>query len=145
MRLERSLIMQINETLLKEAKFSKPQLRSLAKGFWALSEKYNFTHSDLKAVLGKDFDAKTLKKYKESETLPEGADFVLRAAHMLSIHWSLRVLYPHNPSLVYSWMKTRTPEFDNKSPLELLKESGFKSFIALMSLRNYLDYKRSAA
>jgi hypothetical protein len=142
----RSPSMEINESILKEAKFTKGQLKSLSKAFWALVEKYNFNNTDLRAVLGKDFDPKTLKKYKDTKSFPEGeTDVILRAAHVLSIHWSLRVLYPHNPSLVYSWMKTKTPEFDNKSPIEILKDSGYKSFIALMSLRNYLDYKRAAA
>ena len=138
--------MEINEQILKEAKFTKTQIKSLSKAFWKLVEKYELKNSDLPAILGKDFDPKTLKKYKESLSFPIGeTDLILRAAHMLSIHWSLRVMYPHNPSLVYSWMKTKTPEFDNKSPLQILKESGYRSFIALMSIRNYLDYKRSAA
>lgn len=138
--------MEINETILKDARFTKGQLKSISKVFWVLAEKYNFTNTDLRAVLGKEFDAKTLKKYKESKSFPDGeTDIILRAAHLLSIHWSLRVLYPHNPSLVYTWMKTKSPEFGNKSPVEIVKESGYKSFIALMSIRNYLDYKRAAA
>ncbi|MFZ4712560.1 MAG: hypothetical protein ACOYL6_02500 [Bacteriovoracaceae bacterium] len=138
--------MEINEEVLKDAKFTKSQIKSLAKAFWKLVEKYELNNSDLHAILGKNFDPKTLKKYKTSLSFPEGeTDIVLRASHMLSIHWSLRVMYPHNSSLVYSWIKTKTPEFDNKSPIQILKESGYKSFIALMSIRNYLDYKRAAA
>ena len=137
--------MEINQEILKDARFSKSQIRSLAKAFWNLVEKYELSNSDLHAVLGKNFDPKTLKKYKSTFSFPDGdSDIVLRAAHILSIHWSLRVIYPHNPSLVYSWMKTKTPEFENKSPLQILKESGYKSFVALMSIRNYLDYKRAA-
>jgi len=139
-------MMVINESTLKETKFNSDQLESLAKAFWALVKKYNLNNSELKVVLGKDFDSKTIKKYRDSNSLPEGEpDLILRAVHMLGIHWSLRVLYPHNPSLVYSWMKTQTPEFDNKSPIEILKESGYKSLMALMSIRNYLDYKRASA
>jgi hypothetical protein len=145
MNIRSAVLMDLNEQTIRDAKFSKAQVMSLARAFWNLADKYNLSSSDLKVILGRDLDAKTIKKYKEAESFPEGADFVLRAAHMLSIHWSLRVLYPHNPSLVYSWMKTKSPEFGNKSPMEILKDSGFKSFIALMRLRNFLDYKRAAA
>ena len=135
--------MELNEQALKEAKFSKSQIKSLSKAFWNLVEKYHLSNADLHAVLGKNFDLKTLKKYKMAMTLPDGeSDILLRVIHMLHIHSSLRIIYPHNPSIVYSWIKTKTPEFDNKSPLQILSNSGHNSFMVLMGLRNYLDHKR---
>jgi hypothetical protein len=121
----------ISEQALKEARFSKTQLKSLAKAFWNLVEKYDLSTPDVLIILGKSWDPKTIKKYKDSLSFPEGdTDVVLRASHLLSIHWSLRVLYPHNRSIVYSWIKTKAAEFNNKSPIQILKESGFKSLIS---------------
>ncbi len=66
-------------------------------------------------------------------------DQLERVGHLLGIHKSLRLLFPQNPDLAYRWMSTRNRAFDNRSPVEVIKEQGFAG---LLIVRGYLDRAR---
>lgn len=132
------------ESIISKKNPTKEEAQVIAKAFWNLVKKYELTHDEVMLLFGKNFDPKTIAKFKESSSLPEGHDAMIRAIHILGIHNSLRVVYPHNPSLVYSWMKHKESNLKNLSPLEFIKESGIKSLSAIIFLRNLLDYKRTA-
>jgi hypothetical protein len=132
------------EALTNKENPTQKELKVIAKAFWNLTKKYELTHEDIITILGKKFDHKTIQKFKTAMELPEGHDFIMRAIHVLGIHNSLRIIYPHNDSLVYSWMKSKDRDLKNFSPIELIKESGIKSLSAIIFLRNQLDYKITA-
>lgn len=127
-------------------KLSTEEIAHVAEAFWNLCSLSGFTNDDIGTVLGKEFDGKTLASYRDKKKLPENDDnLVLRAVHLLAIHHSLQILYPHNENIVKGWMKTKTAEFNDKSPIQIIKESGFQSFMALISIRRHVEYKRVAA
>jgi hypothetical protein len=51
----------------------------------------------------------------------------------------LRLLFPQNPDLAYRWVTTRNRAFDNRTPVEVIKEQGFAG---LLIVRGYLDRAR---
>ena len=62
--------------------------------------------------------------------------YLLRKILILSIHQNLRLLFPQNRDLAYRWMTTRNKAFENLTPVEVVKESGFAG---LLMVRGYLD------
>ena len=62
-----------------------------------------------------------------------------RAGHLLGIHKNLRLLFSQNRDLAYGWIKTRNLAFENRSPIEVIREYGFAG---LLMVRAYLDRAR---
>jgi hypothetical protein len=52
--------------------------------------------------------------------LPANKDKLDRIGWLLSIHKSLRILYPYNEDLVYRWIRTPNQRFAGKSPLNVM-------------------------
>jgi len=46
----------------------------------------------------------TLGRYRSGEPLADNRDLLDRAGHLLGIHKSLRILFPHDRDLAYRWM-----------------------------------------
>lgn len=132
------------EDILEKEDPTKSEQAVLAKAFWQLVKKYELSHDEVTILFGRNFDPKTLSKHRQSNSLPDGHDILCRVIHVLGIHNSLRMIYPHNPSLVYSWMRHKDNMLKGFSPIELVRSSGVKSLSALIFLRNFLDYKRTA-
>nr|WP_246551384.1 MbcA/ParS/Xre antitoxin family protein [Geobacter hydrogenophilus] len=80
-----------------------------------------------------------LARYAKGEALPEGRDSLDRVGYLLAIHKSLRLLYPYNPEIRYSWVNRRNTAFNNLTPLAVMKEQGI---IGLARVARYLDYYR---
>ena len=55
-----------------------------------------------------------------------------RAGWLLSIHKALRLLYPENPEICYSWVKRRNQLFDNQTPLQVMLQSGIPGMKAVV-------------
>jgi hypothetical protein len=71
--------------------------------------------------------------------LADNRDLIDRAGHLLAIHKSLRILFPHNKELAYAWMTTANQHFDGKTPMDIVHEQGF---LGLIAVRRYLDFER---
>lgn len=81
-----------------------------------------------------------LSKYREGQhPLATTRDSLDRAGWLLSIHKALRLLYPKNETLRYTWVKRRNQAFDNLTPLEVMQEQGM---IGIAKVSRYLDYIR---
>jgi hypothetical protein len=102
---------------------------------WALD---NNTRLNL---LGLSPSSRTLfKGYREGTSpLPASRDTLDRAGWLLAIHKALRLLYPRNPELRYSWVSRRNEAFDNRTPIEVMTEGGL---IGIARVSRYLDYYR---
>ena len=70
--------------------------------------------------------------------MADNQDLLERAGHLLGIHKSLRILYPHNRDLAYRWITTPNRRFGNRAPIEVMKEG----FLGLVAVRRYLDFER---
>lgn len=81
-----------------------------------------------------------LNQYRQgSKGLPAARDVRDRVGWLLACHKALRLLYPRNEALRYSWIKRRNATFDGRAPLDIMKEQGL---IGVARVARYLDYLR---
>jgi hypothetical protein len=80
----------------------------------------------------------TLARYRAGEPLADSRDLLDRARHLLGIHKSLRLLFPHDRDLAYRWMTTPNRRLGGR-PVDLVLAHGFEG---LLALRRYLDFQR---
>jgi hypothetical protein len=77
-----------------------------------------------------------LIRYRKGFPLSKSRDLQDRAGHLLAIHKSLRMLFPHDRKLAYAWMKSHNKAFKDKTPVEAISEYGFAG---LLMVRAYLN------
>lgn len=81
-----------------------------------------------------------LSKYATGEhALQNNRDVLDRVGWLLAIHKALRLLYPYNEELRYSWVTHRNEAFNNRIPLDIMKEEGL---IGIAKVSRYLDFLR---
>jgi hypothetical protein len=80
----------------------------------------------------------TLARYRNGEPLADSRDLVDRAGHLLGIHKSLRLLFPHDRDLAYRWMTQPNLRFGAR-PVDVIAKRGFEG---LLAVRRYLDFQR---
>nr|WP_320050504.1 antitoxin Xre-like helix-turn-helix domain-containing protein [uncultured Desulfuromonas sp.] len=111
--------------------------RDLAKLITKLFEHWQLNNEDQAALLGlSPKSTNTLRRYRRGEPLANNIDLLDRVGHLLGIHKSLRLLYPRNRNLAYQWIRLPNKKFDDKSPLEIMKDRRFRG---LISISRYLD------
>jgi hypothetical protein len=116
--------------------------KSLAKIIMRLFSLWELNVADQLTLLDLDpGDQDKLVRYAEGkEGLPKSNDMQDRVGRLLSIHKLLRILYPHNRDLVYSWINCRNKVFNNSTPLEIMLEENLPGFDRIV---NYLRYYAS--
>jgi hypothetical protein len=103
-----------------------------------------FTHWDIgsseqAALLGLSSDSRSaLARYRKGAPFADNKDLLSRAGHLLGIHKSLRIVFPHNRSLVYRWVSTPNQNFGGRTPLDFMAQS----YEGLLAVRRYLDFER---
>lgn len=104
-----------------------------------LLEHWQLTTVEQSALLGLSTGSRsTLARYREGEPLADSRDLLDRAGHLLGIHKSLRILFPYDRDLAYSWM-TQFNRRLGARPVDLVAERGFEG---LLAVRRYLDFQR---
>lgn len=133
--------MPLAQTQSSELNLQGPEARgALAKMVIKLFAHWNLSTSDQLELLGLSTKSRALlAKYAKGEALPEGRDSLDRVGWLLAIHKALRLLYPQNPEIRYSWINRRNTAFANLTPLTVMKEQGV---IGLARVARYLDYYR---
>ena len=101
---------------------------------WQLS-----TEEQLDALGFATSNRAVLSRYRKGEPIAASRDTLERAGHLLGIHKNLRLLFPHNRDLAYAWIKTRNKAFDQRSPIEVIREYGFAGLLMVLA---YLDRAR---
>lgn len=113
---------------------------ALAKMVMQLLDHWDLPTEDQLALLGlAQTNRSALSRYRHGEPIGVGVDQYARVGHLLGIHKSLRILFPNNKEELYSWMKSKNKSFENRSPVEMVKEFGFTG---LLMVRSYLDRAR---
>lgn len=115
--------------------------RALAKLASQLFRNWNLPTADQLNLLGlSDNSRSLLSKYAKGEgLLPSSRDVRDRVGWLLSIHKSLRLLYPRDREMVYGWVHLKNTAFDNYTPLEVMKAEGL---IGIARVSRYLDFYR---
>ena len=113
---------------------------ALAKMVIKLFSLWQLSTADQLELLGLSPKSRALlAKYARGEVLPESRDVLDRVGLLLSIHKSLRLLYPYNAEIRHTWVNRRNTAFDNLTPLTVMKEQGI---IGFARVARYLDYYR---
>ena len=103
-------------------------------GLWGLST------ADQLELLGLSPESESmLAKYANGEPLPLTPDMLDRVGWLMSIHKSLRILFPCNEHLCYLWVTRRNRAFDNRTALDIMKEQGVVGFA---QVARYLHFYR---
>lgn len=115
--------------------------RCPSKMIMKLFELWQLTTEEQLELLGKDRHARAnLTRYRQpGANFGSNRDLLDRVGHLLAIHKSLRIIFPHNRELVYLWPKTPNRYFEHKTPIEVMQEYGY---IGLLMVRTYLDRER---
>jgi uncharacterized protein (DUF2384 family) len=80
-----------------------------------------------------------LARYRRGEPIGSSRDQFERCGHLLAIHKNLRLLFPQNRDLAYRWMSTPNRAFEQRTPVQVVREWGFAG---LLMVRAYLDRAR---
>ncbi len=119
---------------------SKESRQGLARMVMQLFQHWQLSNEEQLDLLGLDAGSRTtLARYRKGQPLGGNRDLLDRVGHLLSIHKSLRLLFPHNRELTYAWMRAPNRAFDNLTPVQVVRQHGFAG---LLMLRSYLDQVR---
>jgi len=114
--------------------------QALAKMVLKLFQHWKLGTADQLNLLGfKENSRATLSRYARGEALPSTRDMRDRLGWLFAIHKALRLLYPRDEEMRYSWVNLRNAAFDNQKPLEVMKEEGI---IGIARVSRYLDFYR---
>lgn len=103
-------------------------------------ENWKLSNEEQLDVLGLSTDNRAaLSRYRKGEPISNSRDIMDRAGNLLAVHKNLRLLFPKNRELAYSWMKTKNRAFHGNTPVEVIREMGFSG---LLYVRSYLDRAR---
>lgn len=81
-----------------------------------------------------------LDRFRKGMPLANDSGALERISILLSIHQSLRILFPHNRELAYSWMTTPNRAFDKSTPTQVIEQQGMMGFYIVIG---YLNRKNS--
>lgn len=113
---------------------------ALSKMVTQLFDHWGLSTADQAALLGLSPGSRsTLNRYRKGAPLSDHQDLLDRVSHLLGIHKSLRIIFPHNRELAYHWTTTPNLRFGGKTPLAIMLEKGF---VGLLMVRRYLDFER---
>lgn len=113
---------------------------ALAKMVMNLFDLWKLSAQEQMAFLGLSEGSRmSLTRYRKGEPLADNRDLLDRVANLLSIHQSLRVLFPQNRDIAYRWPTTPNRAFGGQSPAELIRKEGF---LGLLIVKRYLDHER---
>lgn len=106
-----------------------------------LFDKWELANEDQLDLLGLSTKSRSLLPAyrKGTKSIIRSRDTLERVAWLLSVHKALRLLYPRNPEIRYTWIKRRNQAFNNLTPLEIMRQGGI---VGLMVVSRYLDYQR---
>jgi hypothetical protein len=135
--------MPVYTQLTEEARINiegTDERRKLAKMVTRMFELWKLSTADQLELLGLSRTSRSqLSKYRNGGALPSSRDMLDRIGWLLSIHKSLRLLYPRNENIRYTWVNRQNQMLNEQRPLDVMKEKGL---IGIASVARYLDFLR---
>lgn len=113
-------------------------LRNLSRTVVTLLQKWNLSEEQQLALLGIDaHDGAALAGYPSGVwALPDRPDVLRRIALLLGIHRALRLLFPENEELRFSWVCRRNVAFGGVAPIDVMLRDGADG---IRNVRSLLD------
>lgn len=116
---------------------TEADLSRLARMVMTLFDHWQLSSEDRASLLGLGaVNRAALARYRKSAWICTTRDQYERVGHLLAIHASLRVLFPHDRDMAYSWMKLPNCAFNDMTPAEMIRAYGFTG---LLMVRTYLE------
>ena len=114
--------------------------KKLARMVTRLFELWKISTADQLELLGLSRTSRAqISKYRNGGAVPSSRDMLDRIGWLLSIHKSLRLLYPRNENIRYTWVKRRNRILDDQRPLDIMTYQGL---LGIARVARYLDYLR---
>ena len=114
--------------------------KKLALMVTRLLDRWKISTADQLELLGLSRTSRAqISKYRNGGAVPSSRDMLDRIGWLLSIHKSLRLLYPRNEHVRYTWVKRRNKILDDQRPLDIMKNQGL---IGVARVARYLDFLR---
>ena len=114
--------------------------KKLARMVTRLFELWNISTADQLELMGLSRTSRAqLAKYRSGGAVPSSRDMLDRIGWLLSIHKSLRLLYPRNEHIRHTWVRRRNRILDDQRPLDIMKNQGL---IGVARVARYLDFLR---
>ena len=114
--------------------------KKLARMVTRLFELWDLPTADQLELLGLSRTSRAqISRYRNGGAVPSSRDMLDRIGWLLSIHKSLRLLYPRNESIRSTWIKRRNRILDDQRPLDIMKYQGL---IGIARVARYLDFLR---
>jgi hypothetical protein len=134
------MVQTATETRQAKDLFTEESRKGLAVLVLRLFDHWNLSTEQRLNLLGmRPTSRAVLGKYKKGAPLPPSRDVIDRAGWLLGIHKSLRLLYPRNEDIRYTWVCRRNEAFKNKAPIEVMTEEGL---LGVAKVARYLDHLR---
>jgi hypothetical protein len=119
---------------------SSESRKSMAKLATKLFELWKLPAADQLNLLGLSETSRAmLTKYRKGNAIPNSRDMIDRVGLLLSIHKSLRLLYPYNNDFRQQWVSKRNQMMNNSRPIDIMKEKGI---IGIATVTRHLDFLR---
>lgn len=92
----------------------------------ALFQRWNLSDEQQLGLLGPRWrDVGDLLAFRDAEcSLPGSPDCAARIGHLMAIHRALRLLFPENEDLRFSWARRRNQVFNGAVPIEIMLKEG---------------------
>ena len=118
---------------------SRGSREQLARMIVQLFDHWQLPAPDQATLLGLSSDSRaTIARYRKGDPLADSTDLLARAGHLLGIHKSLRIMFPHDRDLAYRWVSTPSRRFGDHAPLDIMK----RGFEGILAVRRFLDFER---
>lgn len=124
------------------AQVSEKEAWSLTRMVMKMFELWSLTYEEQATLLGLSTRTNnTISRYKRAlAPIRFDRDTYDRVSMLLSIHQSLRQLFPSNKELAYRWMKVRNAQFRHKTPVEHIAEKGM---FGIWDIQTYLQNQQA--
>ena len=114
--------------------------KKLGRMVTRLFELWKLTTADQLELLGLSRTSRAqISRYRNGGAVPSSRDMLDRIGWLLSIHKSLRLLYPRNENIRYTWIMRRNRILEDQRPLDIMKSQGL---IGIARVARYLDFLR---
>ncbi|WP_043237795.1 MbcA/ParS/Xre antitoxin family protein [Stutzerimonas azotifigens] len=120
---------------------SEDERRDLARVVAALFERWQLDTELQMQLLGMSPKSrKQLPKYRAGEhPLPGSRDTLDRVGYLLGIHKGLRLLFPEDEQLRFSWVHRRNRALEGATPLEVMVRDGL---LGIARVARLVDFQR---
>lgn len=115
--------------------------KHLARVVASLFVRWELNNEQQLALLGLSPESrKLLPAYRRGERpLPNARDILDRAGYLLGIHKGLRLLFPEDEALRFTWVQRRNRLLGDRTPLEVMLADGL---IGLARVARFVDFQR---